>query len=132
MESLPKIRVSFYILGDQLNVDEVGKKLDILPTRIRLKENFPVKEFGTNTWELRTEAESCKAVEWQFEKILKILRGKEEKIRRVLEEENAEAYFTIAIFMEAGDGPLLELTEEIISFMASINSSVGFDMYIDS
>ncbi|MGN9163744.1 DUF4279 domain-containing protein [Tissierellaceae bacterium HCP3S3_D8] len=131
MEILPKIRVSFYLSGDMLNTDNVTKRINIIPTETRQKEDFPIKEFGSNYWLLETKKESCKAVSWQFDKILEKLHEKEEIINQICKEYDAETGFVVTVFMENGDGPELVLTREIISFLASINAEVGFDLYID-
>ncbi len=131
MEELPKLRIVFFFSGDEFDFDEVTDRVNIVPTQTRRKEDFPIKELGTNQWSLKTEKESCKAVSLQFEKILEKLRGKEEIINQICRENNIEVGFEVRVFMENGDGPELVLTREIISFLASINAEVGFDLYID-
>ncbi len=67
----------------------------------------------------------------QFEKIMKLLLGKEIIIKEICSIYNLDTFFEINIFMENGDRPEMILTKDIISFLASINAEVGFDLYID-
>lgn len=131
MEILPQIRVSFFFSGDEFDIDDVTTKMNIIPTETRKKKDFPIAEFAHTEWVLDTEKESCKSVSLQFEKLIKLLNRKEIIINQICKDYNIEAGFSIMILMENGDGPEMVLTKEIISFLASINAEVGFDLYID-
>jgi hypothetical protein len=131
MENLPQIRVSFFFMGDEFNLDDVTKRMNITPTETREKKDFPIVKFAHTSWELDTQKESCKVVSWQFEKLIKLLKGKESIINRICEEYGINAGFVVSVFMENGDGPEMVLTKDIISFLASINAEVGFDLYVD-
>jgi len=41
MENLPQIRVSFFFMGDEFNLDDVTKRMNITPTETREKKRFP-------------------------------------------------------------------------------------------
>ena len=109
--------------------------MGIQPTRTRKKADWPIGTvkagFAVDFWEIRTEEEECKAVQWQFEKIMKELIGKTETIKELCHEYNLKAGFVVVVKAEVGDFPEMVLTQEIISFVASINADIGFDMYID-
>mgnify|MGYP005839901331 CR=1 FL=1 len=131
MELLPQIRISFFLTGDEFSIEDVTRKMDIKPTKTREKKDFPIKDFAHTSWELCTQKESCKVVSWQFEKLLKILKGKESIIKQICNDYNIETGFLISIFMINEDKPEMVLTKDIISFLASINAEVGFDLYVD-
>ncbi|EAK9821936.1 DUF4279 domain-containing protein [Listeria monocytogenes] len=132
MESnLPKICVGFNLTGDDFDLNYVTAKLGILPTNMRERKDFPVSAMAHTSWELETEKEFCKAVCWQFEKLIRQLQGKRNIINSLCNDLNLKAIFTVVINMENGDGPELVLTKEIISFISSINAEVGFDIYVD-
>jgi hypothetical protein len=131
LTQLPQVRVSFFLVGDEFNLDNVTKKMNIMPTDTREKKDCPVKQFAYTTWSLRTEKDSCKAVSVQFERIMKLLLGKEKIINEICNTYNSNVIFEIGIFMENGDRPEMVLTKEIILFLASINAEVGFDLYVD-
>jgi len=129
--SEPKIKVSFCLAGDNDNLDEITKLMEINPTKQRKKEDCPIMQFALTTWNLSTEKEYCKAVYWQFDKVLEKLKGKEEIINEICKKYNFEASFTVVVEMLVGNGPELVLTRDIISFASSINAEIGFDLYID-
>jgi len=131
MTKLPQVRVSFFLAGNEFNLDDVTKKMNIMPTNTREKKDCPVKQFAYTTWSLRTGKESCKAVSAQFEKIMKLLSGKETIINEISNTYDIKVIFEIGIFMANGDRPEMVLTKEIILFLAAINAEVGFDLYID-
>lgn len=131
MEILPQVRVSFFFSGDEFDIEDINKKMNITSTKTRKKKDFPIIEFAHTEWVLDTEKESCKAVSLQFEKIIKMLEGKEIVIMQICSDYNITAGFLIDIWMENGNKPEIVLTKEIISFLASINAEVSFDFFID-
>lgn len=130
-ERLPKIQVSFFFTGDEFDIDYVTKKMNITPSSTSEKKDFPVKAFAHTEWVLETQKESSRVVSWQFEKLIKLLEGKESLINQLCIDYGMEAGFVVCVFMELGDAPEIVLTRDIISFAASINAEVGFDFYID-
>jgi hypothetical protein len=131
MYDLPKIKVSFIISGDDFNFDEVTERLNINPSKTRKKNDFPLHDFAHSYWALDTGKDSCKAVSWQFEKIMKSLEGKESIIKQICIEHSLITTFVITIYMEDFDRPEISLTNENITFIASINAEVQFDLYND-
>ncbi|MDT0017144.1 DUF4279 domain-containing protein [Listeria swaminathanii] len=129
--NLPRICVGFYLTGDDFDLNYVTAKLGILPTNMRERKDFPVSAMAHTSWELETEKEFSKAVCYQFEKLIRELRGKEAIINELFDNLNLEVIFTVVINMENGDGPELVLTKEIIGFVSAINAEVGFDIYVD-
>ena len=131
MEILPQIRVSFFFLGDEFNIEDITKKIGIIPTKARKKEDFPISEFAHTEWVLDTKKESCKAVSVPFKKLINMLNGKEIAIRQICNDYNVTVGFLVDIWMENGDKPEMALTKESISFLASIDAEVSFDLFID-
>lgn len=129
--SIPKIRIDFWLIGNSFEPNEVSEILQIEPTKIRRKEEYPLPQTALTTWKLSTKKEECKATCWQFEKLMKLLEGKERLIIGLCERYELTASFTVVVEMEAGHAPELVLTQDIILFIAAINAEVGFDSYID-
>jgi len=138
---LPKVKVAFILEGKDFDVDKITERLKVPPTSVRSKNDWPdaIKNLPENypdnlkprvNWILETEKEICDSVQKQFEKITKKLVGKEEIIKNLCLQYNLETGFTIVIDMEEMNRPELFLTKEIISFAASINAEIGFDLYI--
>ncbi len=130
MENLPKIEVCFFFEGDDFDVNDVTDQMQLTPTQIREKKDFPIEELAHTEWLLTTEKESCKVVFRQFEKLMKLLVGKEKVINQICSNHKISVGFCVTIWMEDGDKPEIVLTKEIVLFLASINAEVGFDLYI--
>jgi hypothetical protein len=131
MEKLPRIRVDFNISGDEFDLQYITNQIGINPTKTRTKNECPVPMTALTYWRLSTNKEISKAVCWQFEKIMKVLTGKELIINQLCEEYNLETNFNIVIEMESNNGPELVLTQQIVSFISSIHAEVGFDLYVE-
>lgn len=129
--SIPKIRIDFWITGNSFEPSKVTETLQIEPTRVRRKEECPVPQTALTSWKLSTKKEECKAICWQFEKLIKLLQGKEKLINDLCKRYELTVSFTVIVEMEAGNAPELVLTKDIVLFVAAINAEVGFDLYID-
>ena len=46
MEKMPQIKVCFILTSDNDNIDKITDKLSIMPTSVRKKDSFRVKEFA--------------------------------------------------------------------------------------
>lgn len=100
METLPQIRVTFSFTGNDFNIDNVTQQMNIVPTEIRKKKDFPINEFAYTCWSLYTEKESCKAVSLQFEKIMKLLIGKEEFVKQICNDNNINAEVGFDLYVD--------------------------------
>lgn len=129
MELLPQIEVSFLLISDDDNIDVITNRLKIVPSKIRKKESFKIKEFAHTLWELSSGRENCKVVSWQFDKVLSMLLGKEDIINDIMNDYNLEACFVVSVHAENGDGPEVTLTKEIIKFVGKIDATIDFDLY---
>src|ERR1035437_8245031 len=133
--AMPRIKVIFFLAADSFDIEEVTKIMKIQPMRTRKKKDWPIGTinagFASDIWEIRTEEEECKAVRWQFEKIMRELFGRTKTINDLRRELNLKTGVVVVIKSKVGDFPEMVLTQEIISFAASINADIGFDMYID-
>jgi hypothetical protein len=129
MEELSQIEVSFLLTSDEDYIDKITEKLNIIPTTVRKKESFRIKEFAHASWELSTGLEYSKAVSIQFDKIKQILNGKEELINLISQEYNLKAFFVVIIHAVKGDGPEVVLPSEIVKFAGRINAEIDFDLY---
>ena len=129
MEKMPQIKVCFILTSDNDNIDKITDKLSIMPTSVRKKDSFRVKEFAYVSWELSTGLEVCKAVSIQFNKIKQMLSGKEGIINTISKEFELKVIFIVVVHAEIGDGPEIVLTSEIINYASNINAEIGFDIY---
>ena len=130
-KKLPRVRVDFYISGDDFDIDVITNEIGIKPTKTRKKSECPVVATALTYWRLSTEDNECKVISWQMEKLIKLLDGKEAIITNICNRLNLEASFTIVVEMENGDGPELVLDKHILKFLSCIDAEIGFDLYID-
>lgn len=131
MDKSSQIEVCFLMSGDEDNIESITEKLNITPTTVRKKASYKIKEFANDSWELSTGLEYSKAVSIQFNKIKKILKGKEELINLITKEFNLEVFFVVIIHAVIGDSPEVVLPSEIIKFASYLNAEIDFDIYYD-
>ena len=129
MSKFPKIKISFFFYGNEFNINDVTKKMNIIPTETRSKEDCPIEELVHTVWVLETKKESCRAVSVQFEKIMNLLDNKEEIIKEICKDYKIETGFLISIFMKNGDNPEVVFTKENMSFIASLNAEARIELY---
>lgn len=129
MKNLPQIKVTFLLISDEDYTQIITDTLGIVPSRVRKKDSFRIKEFACTSWELTTGKEKSRAIEYQFIKILDQLKGKEAKIKELMGKYNIESDFVVVIHAKSTDGPEVNLPKEVISFAAKIKAEIGFDLY---
>ena len=76
----PKVKVSFYMSGDDVDLDVLTEQIGIKPTKVRKKSEWPQVSISMgmakDSWLLETEKEECIAVSTLFDKLQKILSQK--------------------------------------------------------
>ncbi|MDF2474383.1 MAG: hypothetical protein K0R21_2165 [Anaerocolumna sp.] len=131
MKELSQIEVSFLLTSNEDYIDNITEKLSIIPSKVRKKESYKVKEFARASWELSTGLVNSRAISTQFDTIKQILCGKEELINIISQEYNLEVFFIVTIHAVIGDGPEVVLPREIVKFASQINAEIDFDIYYD-
>lgn len=121
--------MSFILTGKENYLSEITKALAIEPSRIKKKEEFRVAEYASFMWEFTTGKQHSKSVDFQSEELLKLFRGKEEVIVKLVNSYNLKPDLVVIIHAEIGDGPEINLSKEIIKFAAEIEAEIGFDVY---
>lgn len=130
---IPRIEVTFYIMADEFDLNEVTCRLGVTPTETRTKDSYPHQSIAAGVahteWSIDLVEENCIAVSFLFEKLLNVLSGKEKLITQVCDDFNLEAGFVVVIHMKDGDSPEVILPREVVAFAAAINAEIGFDLY---
>ncbi len=129
MDLLPQIEVSFLLTSDEDYIDKISDTLSINPSKTRRKESFKLQEFAHTMWEFSSGKENSKAIVNQFNKLLIVLKDKEDRIKELMKNNNIKSYFVVSIHAENGDGPEITLTREIIKFAEKIDAEIDFDIY---
>ena len=126
---VPSVKVTLYITADKFDLDEITRWLDIIPTKTRTKDSFPLTGLACTLWSYEIKEEYCLTVSSLFEKFLTVFRKKERDICQICDYFKLDAKIEIVIHMKDGESPEVVLTKEAISFAAAIHAEVGFDIY---
>lgn len=139
-----EIKITFCLEGKEVELNEISKCLDVIPSRIRTPNDWPdaIKNPKTElpdelkpryTWEFEIGYEKCKLVQCKFEKMIEVLKGKETAIIELKEKFALSVGFVVSIHAQHDqcNMPEIFLTQDIISFTAAIGADIGFDMYLD-
>ena len=128
------IELRLTLVGNDFNVELVTKTLGITPNFTRDKKEILKngKEFGDTEWGVAFQKHPSWDIEEHFNEMLRLFKGKEEKLVEVAEKCNAEWNLVYVIEIENGDKPAIGFTKSMISFLYDIKAEVGFDYYIYS
>jgi len=146
-EKNAEISITFCLSGKfgiEVDLNEISERLNLAPARARTpidwpeaiknpKNELPDEYKPKYTWDYDVQYKECKAVSIRFEELLETLRGKEKIINELKERFALKASFLVSIHAQHDQCNLPEvfLTQEIITFVASIGAEIGFDMYLD-
>ena len=119
--------------GEDFDLDVVTDTLGIKPTRARKKSEFPQPSIdsgiaGTH-WSYKVREEYCDDISIPFDKILNVFNGKASIINKLCKDMNLYTFFSVIIHVKTGNRPLNDISKEALSFVASINATIGFDLY---
>lgn len=139
-----EISITFCLEGREVRLNEISKRLCIIPSRTRTPDDWPEAIRNPKmelpdelkpryTWELNIDYKNCNLVRDQFKKMIEILKGKEEIIKELKEEFLLSASFIVGIHAQHDqcNMPEVFLPQDIISVVADLGANVGFDMYLD-
>ena len=133
---MSKVRVSLFLSGNNIPLDDITKKIGILPTKVREKKDWPQSSIlagiAKDTWEFRTDKMEYRDISTQLNEIQTIFGQKTKIIRELIEKYSLSINVIIMIEAEINEYPELILTKENIDFLSSIHAEVGFDLYIDT
>lgn len=130
----PKVKTSLCIWGDVLNFNDITSDLNVFPTKIRYRDEFPEISkkmgFAKDEWIYSTQKKECNSISTQIDELEKTFENSADKLNEVCKRYSAKITITIMIEAEVGGHPELFLTRENIKFLSSIDSEVGIDPYI--
>lgn len=132
---IPTIRVKIYLTADKLDLAEVTRRLGVTPNRARKKSEWPQVSIdlgiAVDEWNYGTPEKRCLSVDVSFKEMYATMGPKTDIIKELIRKYNLETGFVVVVCGESVNLPEMQLSEEIIAFAASINASIGFDMYLD-
>lgn len=131
----PKVKVGFYLSGDDVDFHILTEEIGIVPTKVRKKADWPQVSISMgiakDSWLLETQKEECKVISNQLDKMCEMLFPKVDVIRTLIQKYKLESSVTIVVEMEAGNGPEFVLSKDHVAFLALINAEIGFDLYFE-
>lgn len=132
---IPEIALSFTLSGlnkIDFDIDEVTRKLKIEPTRARKKHEFPQASIdagiASDYWDFEIR-EGCDDISIPSKKLFDVLFPKKDVIDNLCKELNLEVNFTVIMHLSCGTNPLNEIPKEVMQFISSFNTGLGFDLY---
>jgi len=130
---IPSIGVTLYLTADNVDPDEITRRLGIIPTSTRMRDEFPPQSIAAgvarNLWRIEVREDDCIALSIVSDKLLAIFDGKLEILKTICNDYNLKVSIEVVIHMKDGDSPEVVLHGDIISLAASINAEIGFDIY---
>ena len=139
-----EINIIFCLEGKNIELSEISDRLGIIPSKIRTPDDWPeaIKNPKVElpdylkpryTWDLELGYKKGNLVEERFDEMLDILRGKENIINELKKKFKLNIVFVVGIHAQhdSCNMPDIFLTQDIISFVASIGANITFDMYLD-
>lgn len=127
------ISVGFCITSDSGNLEKISEVLNLTPSRSRRKNEWPQVSIeagiACDSWEINTEQITSMSVDAECNKMIDILKGKEEVIQSLCKEHSMSTHFEVVIHMKSSETPAIYLEKETVTFLATINADIGFDIY---
>ena len=132
---IPKIKVHLYLKADSFDLAEVTKRLSINPTEAREKTQFPQVSIdmgiACTRWKYTTTEKESLSVSDSMKELIDVFGSKVEVINELINEFQLKTRVVVVINGELVRLPEMYINKESIAFAASINASIGFDLYLD-
>ena len=129
------MKISLFISGSKLNFEDITNQLEIKPTVVRKKEDWPVPSIeagiAADVWAYRMDHIETELLSKPVDDLQAVFLPLKEKVRELCGTYSAEAYVEVVIHTEPGSLPSLTLSRENIQFLAQINADFGVDLYED-
>lgn len=85
----PKVKVGFYLSGDDVDFNILTEEIGIVPTKVRKKADWPQVSISMgiakDSWLLETQKEECKTISNQLDKMCEMLFPKVDVIRTLIQ-----------------------------------------------
>jgi len=130
---LPLISVGFCMTSDSADLEKISEVLNLIPSKSRRKNEWPQVSIeagiACDSWEINTKQVTSMSVDAECNKLIDILKGKEVVIQSLCKEYNMKTHFEVIIHMNSNETPAIFLETETVTFLATINANIGFDIY---
>ncbi len=130
----PRVRASFGITGNDLDLDAITESLEVAPTSTRLKEDFPEVSqrmgLAADSWGYTIPRAECASVSERIGALEAVFGDKAGQVATVRERYAANVSVGLSLHAVIGDEPNLTLTRGDLAFLGSMDAELGIDPYL--
>jgi len=130
-----KVKVNFEIWGDDFNVENASKILDIYPSKIRNKRDkstYSNVKIKKTSWSFSTDYQESLDINEQLKFITNILNNKKQELQKIKKSYNVNYQISIVIKIENNQSPAIYLESDIIRLADEIQAEFDIDLYVMS
>ena len=130
-----KVKVNFEIWGDDFNVENASKILDIYPSKIRNKRDkstYSNVKIKKTSWSFGTDYQESLDINEQLKFITNILNNKKQELQKIKKSYNVNYQISIVIKIENNQSPAIYLESDIIRLADEIQAEFDIDLYVMS
>ncbi|MED1205287.1 DUF4279 domain-containing protein [Heyndrickxia acidicola] len=129
-----QVNVYFSLYGDDFPIDDVTKKLEVMPTEAYKKGDLipnrsTVRYRKETSWDLGTGYQLSRDVNDQLQEIVGKIQNKSSTINEIKETYSVECKFFIVVKIEQGNTPAFYLDKDTIKFASTIEAEFDVDLY---
>jgi len=126
-----RVMVCFCLVSNDCSTDIMTTSIRIEPTKVWVKESFRLPEHAGNKWLLSSGYQVSKGISDQFEQLIVKLADEVDAINLLRSQyKDLSCFFEVVIQAFEQQLPEMILSRSCISFAASLDAEIGFDMYI--
>ena len=128
-------RYTIYSEEDFFLPEYATEALSIKPSEIKRKGQIIKKTLGElimkeSSWSVKTDYEESLDMYNQVNKLIKLLKGKENVICNIHEKYKTRNLFLVVIEVVDREFPYIDIEKTFLDYLNSINAIVRFDIYI--
>lgn len=135
---LPKVEVSFVADGKDFNLENMTRILEIKPTEIRTKDdwpdaiknnpNLPEEYQPRHNWVYSKIFYEMYDFTLAYQEILSKFKPKIEKLKKLANKEQIDYAVVLSIDCYDGDFPAMVVDSTMVHFLSDINAEISFDI----
>jgi len=129
------VSVSFSIYGDDFDLNDVIKRMEVEPTETRIKGVIPEegrRESIETSWSISTKEENSFDINDQLNQLITLLTPKRATLLKIRNDFKVNFIFMILIKIENNEKPAIYFDNKSINFIHGISAEIGVDYYIYS
>ena len=127
-----RVRTELMIEGERIEPEIVTKKLEMTPDIIHKKgemlKNNRMRKNGS--WGIKQEFEESYDISIQLNKLIELVKGKEDKIREIKEYYDGIIIVSVVIEVENSEVPGIVIENRISALMAKLGAEIDIDIYL--